>query len=55
MNDLRDTIITICMIGLITIPWAYGMLAARTFYPAPGITAMNLPFNCQLQYYYPPE
>lgn len=35
-------------------PWAYGMLAARTFYPADGITAMDLAFNCQLQYYYPP-
>jgi hypothetical protein len=30
------------------------MLDARTFYPVPGITAIDLPFNCQLQYYYPP-
>jgi hypothetical protein len=40
---------------LLTIPWAYNMLAARTFHTVSGITAIDLPFNCQLQYYYPPE
>lgn len=43
------------LVALLTMPWAYRMLAYRTFYPAQGIMAVNLTFNCQLQYYYPPE
>ena len=55
MSDLRDTFITLMLVGLLTTSWAYGMLAENTFYPAAGIMALDIPFNCQLQYYYPPE
>ena len=54
MNDLRDTVVTILLVALLTLPWAYGVMSARTFHPIEGITAINLPAKCQLQYYYPP-
>ena len=55
MNELRDTILTGFLVMLLTIPWAYNMIDARTFHLVSGITAIDMPFNCQLQYYYPPE
>ena len=54
MDDLRDAVILILVIASITFMQAYPIMAHRTFKVADGITAMDLPDNCQIQYYPPP-
>jgi len=54
MNDLVHILLTIFLVALLSFPWAYNTLEARTFSPAEGIMAMNLVGGCQLQYYTPP-
>jgi len=54
MNDLANILLTIFLIALLSLPWAYNTLDARTFSHIKGITAMSLVGGCQLQYYTPP-
>ena len=54
MDDLRDAVILVLVIALLTFLQAYPVMAQRTFYVAEGITAMHLPGNCELQYFTPP-
>jgi hypothetical protein len=54
MNDLANIFLTILLAALLSFPWVYSTLDARTFSPIEGITAMNLVSGCQLQYYTPP-
>ena len=54
MDDLRDAVILILVIASLTFMQAYPVMAQRTFRVAEGITAIDLPGNCQVQYYSPP-
>lgn len=54
MNDLPIIIIAFLLAVVLSLPWAYGFLDARTFSPVEWITVMNLASGCQLQYYTPP-
>ena len=54
MDDLRDAVILVLVIASLTFLQAYPVMAQRTFQVAEGITAMDLPGNCQIQYYIPP-
>lgn len=54
MNDLRDTILTVLLIALMTVPWAYSMLAARTTYYVDGVMTIRLVGHCELDYYNKP-
>ena len=51
MNDLRDTVLTIFMAALLTMPWAYSMLAARTTYYVESVTTIRLVGLFELDYY----
>jgi len=53
MDDLRDAVILVLVIALLTFLQAYPVIAQKTFHVAEGITAMHLPGNCELQYYTP--
>ena len=50
MKDLRNTILTIFLVALITMPVAYVMLAARTTYPIEGEKTIRLVGRCELDY-----
>ena len=54
MDDLRDAVILVLAIALLTSLQAYPVMAQMTFQVAEGITAMHLTGNCELQYYTPP-
>ena len=48
MEDLRDAVILVLVIAFLTVLQAYPVMAQRTFYVTEGITAMQLPGNCEL-------
>ena len=51
MKELRDTILTIFLVALMTMPVSYVILAARTTYPVDGVTTIRLVGRCELDYF----
>jgi len=54
MNDLRDTIITIFLIALLTTAQVYSVLAPRTYPLMDGVTAIRLGWGCEVWYFVRP-
>ena len=54
MNDLRDTIIPIFLIALLTTVQVYGVLAPRTYQLVDGVTAIRLGRGCEVWYFAQP-
>ena len=50
MKELRNTILTIFLVALITMPVAYALLTARTTYPIEGVKTIRLVGRCELDY-----
>jgi hypothetical protein len=48
VDDLRDAVILVLVIAILTFLQAYPVMAQRTFYVAEGITAMRLPDNIDI-------
>ena len=54
MNDLRDTIIIVLVVAVLTFSWSHGILTPRTYQLAENVRAICLGQGCELWYFAPP-